>query len=204
MADQKLTALTETTDADGTEITYVVEDPSGTPLSRKITVANLLAYIDDATVTLTNKTIDAASNTLSLTADSVDAITEIAAALKSGADLTLITGTAGTADDLATWNADGDLVDGPTPPSGTIVGTSDSQTLTNKTLGATTLSGQLSAADNTIERPVIKDYGETLTTTASSGATETLDLTNGNVFDVTLSENCTFTFSNPPLIVLRG
>ena len=275
MADQKLTALTETTSIDGTELLYVVEDPSGTAVSRKVTVDNVSTFFDALTQTLTNKTIDAASNTISLTADSVDAITEIAAALKSGSDLTLITGTAGTASDLAIWNADGDLVDGPTPPNGTIVGTSDTQTLTNKTiaaasntitltadsvdaiteiaaalksgadgtlitgtagtasdlsiwnadgdlvdgptppsgtivgttdtqtltnktLGATTLSGQLSAADQTIERPVIKDYGETLTTTASSGSTETLDLTNGNVFDVTLSENCTFTFSNPP------
>ncbi len=40
----------------------------------------------------------------------MDAITEIAAALKSGADATLITGTAGSADDLAIWNSDGDLV----------------------------------------------------------------------------------------------
>jgi len=46
-----------------------------------------------------------------LAAASVDAITEIAAALKSGDDATLITGTAGTADNLAMFNSDGDLVD---------------------------------------------------------------------------------------------
>jgi hypothetical protein len=45
-----------------------------------------------------------------LAADSVDAITEIAAALKSGADATLITGTAGSDSYLSYWNADSDLV----------------------------------------------------------------------------------------------
>lgn len=69
-----------------------------------------------------------------LAADTVDAITEIASGLKSGSDGTLITGTAGTNGDLAQWDANGDLVDGPTPPTGTIVGTSDTQTLTNKDL----------------------------------------------------------------------
>ena len=46
-----------------------------------------------------------------LPADTVDAITEIKSTLKSGADATLITGTKGTANNLAKWNADGDLVD---------------------------------------------------------------------------------------------
>lgn len=88
-----------------------------------------------ATQTLTNKTLTSPTiNTPALGANSVDAITEIASALKSGSDGTLITGTAGTSGDLAIWNADGDLVDGPTPPSGTIVGTTDTQTLTNKTI----------------------------------------------------------------------
>jgi len=74
-----------------------------------------------------------------LATDAVDDITEIAAALKSGADATLVTGTAGTSGDLAQWNGDGDLVDGPTPPTGTIVGDTDSQTLTNKTLTTPTI-----------------------------------------------------------------
>jgi hypothetical protein len=44
-------------------------------------------------------------------ADFIDAITEIAAGIKSGVDGDLITGTAGTSGNLASWNADGDLVD---------------------------------------------------------------------------------------------
>ena len=72
--------------------------------------------------------------TVTLPADAVDAITELAAGIKSGSDATVITGTAGTNGDLAQWNADGDLVDGPTPPTGTILGTTDTQTVTNKTI----------------------------------------------------------------------
>jgi len=116
----------------------------------------------------------------------------------TGADAAVVTGTAGTANDLAIWNADGDLVDGPTPPSGAIVGTTDTQTLSNKTLAATTLSGQLSAADQTIERPVLTDYGETVDEDTDSGATHTLDFENGNVHKLTLTANCTLTLSNPP------
>ena len=85
------------------------------------------------TQTLSAKTLTAPTiNSPALSADSVDAITEIKSTIKSGSDAKLITGTAGTASDLAIWNGDGDLVDGPTPPSGTIVGTTDTQTLTNK------------------------------------------------------------------------
>ena len=92
------------------------------------------------TETLTNKTLTSPTiNTPALGADSVDAITEISSAIKSGSDGTLITGTAGTNGDLCQWNADGDLVDGPTPPSGNIVGTTDSQTLTNKTVNGATI-----------------------------------------------------------------
>ena len=47
-----------------------------------------------------------------LPAASVDAITEIKSTLKSGADVTLITGTKGTTNYVPKWNGDGDLVDG--------------------------------------------------------------------------------------------
>jgi len=65
-----------------------------------------------ATQTLTNKTLTSpVIDTPALGADSVDAITEIAAAIKSGDDATLITGTAGAANFYGMFNADGDLVD---------------------------------------------------------------------------------------------
>lgn len=60
-------------------------------------------------VTITSPTI---ATGIALPAGAVDAITEIAAALKSGSDATLITGTKGTTNYTAKWNADGDLVDG--------------------------------------------------------------------------------------------
>lgn len=51
--------------------------------------------------------------------------------------------------------------------------------------------------DKTLQRPVFKDYGETLVT-ANSGASYTVDLTAGNAFEITLTANVTFTFSNSP------
>ena len=45
-----------------------------------------------------------------LPADSIDAITEIAAALKTGADAKVVTGTEGATGICAEWNVDGDLV----------------------------------------------------------------------------------------------
>ena len=57
----------------------------------------------------------------------------------------------------------------------------------------------LNAQDGVLQRPEIKDYAETRTTPSSSSGTLTIDLTNGNVFEVTLTENVTtLTLSNPP------
>lgn len=64
-------------------------------------------------------------------------------------------------------------------------------------LSGGTLSGNVNLADNQLIRPEIKDYAETATT-ANTGTTYTINLENGNVFNLTLTGNCTFTFSNPP------
>jgi hypothetical protein len=61
-----------------------------------------------------------------------------------------------------------------------------------------TLSGEIVAADQIISAPVLKDIGETCVANATSGSTDTISLTDGNVHNVTLTANCTFTFSAPP------
>lgn len=43
-----------------------------------------------------------------------------------------------------------------------------------------------------------------VTTGAAAGPTETLDLSSANWFDLTLTENCTLTFSNPPASGVGG
>lgn len=66
------------------------------------------------------------------------------------------------------------------------------------TLTGLTTSGQVNLQDNTLLRPVIKDYGETRTTPSISSGTLTLNLENGNVFGVSLNANITtLTIQNP-------
>jgi len=66
-------------------------------------------------------------------------------------------------------------------------------------LGANTFTGEQNLADNLLTRPYIKDYAEVVTAPAISAGTLTLNLENGNVFDVALNAAITtFTVSNPP------
>lgn len=106
------------------------------------------SYIDQDVTSGSTPTFTA-TNISGFAAGAIDAITEIASGLKSGDDTTLITGTAGTSGDLSVWNGDGDLIDGPTPPSGAIVGISDSQTLTNKTIVAANNTLTIASTDLT-------------------------------------------------------
>jgi len=53
--------------------------------------------------------------------------------------------------------------------------------------------------DKTLQKPVLKDYGETVNTLGSAGGARTIDLTLGNVITATVSgSTVTWTFSNPP------
>lgn len=64
-------------------------------------------------------------------------------------------------------------------------------------LAGGTLSGPIDANDQVVSQAEIKDYSETVIT-ANSGAAYTVSLADGNIFELTLTDNCTLTFSSPP------
>jgi hypothetical protein len=76
------------------------------------------------------------------------------------------------------WDADLDTWATKTAPSGTVVGTSDTQTLSAKTIEAGTFTN---------------GYTEE-TATANTSTAYTIDLANGTVQILTLTGNCTYTF----------
>ena len=82
--------------------------------------------------------------------------------------------------------------------------TTSSASSTYLPLAGGTLSGAVDAGDQIISKSVFKDVGETLATNGTSGAAATVDLENGNFHKVTLTANCTFTFSNPPATGTAG
>jgi hypothetical protein len=102
MADTKISGLGDGGVLQGTD-TVAVARGAG---NNKVTGANVASYISSATQTFTNKTIDAASNTLS-NIDTAD----VASGSKTGSDTKFVTGTEGTTNQGAKWNADGDLVE---------------------------------------------------------------------------------------------
>jgi|SRR3990172_166024 len=57
MADAKITALTENTTPIGTDLLAIVDDPAGTPVTQKVTLANIDTLLSATTKTLTNKTL---------------------------------------------------------------------------------------------------------------------------------------------------
>lgn len=61
------------------------------------------------------------------------------------------------------------------------------------------VSPQANYADGILQRPELKDYAETKTAPAISAGVLTLNIENGNTFDVSLNANVTtLTISNPP------
>jgi len=64
----------------------------------------------------------------------------------------------------------------------------------------------LQMGDNIVQRPVMKDYGETVNAIgAIGGGTQDIDLTLGNVVTGTVdTSETTFTFSNPPTTGTAG
>ena len=74
----------------------------------------------------------------------------------------------------------------------------ETATLTNKTLGAVTLSGAVTGADQEISAVSLKDYAET-DVAVTSGTTLAINLANGNTGSVTLAHSVTdIDFTNVP------
>jgi hypothetical protein len=119
----------------GNVYNIVLEELSGTPQTQTAgtlpTVTNdnrgFILAIDD-----TGGSSTLFENNTILGTGAVDSISEISASLKSGADGTLVTGTAGTSGNCVEWNADGDIVD-----AGAACGTGGSSLWSEDTYGIT-------------------------------------------------------------------
>jgi hypothetical protein len=148
-----------------------------TTLSGIITPSNVLT--ETSTNTVTNKTIDIASNTLTGVAGTTatQTLTNKTINLTSN---TLVATSAQLASALTDEPGTGVAVFG-----------------TNPTLTGVTLAGEAACADNLVTRPILKDYAVEGSAIGNTGATSTIDMEVANFFSATLDQSCTFTFSNP-------
>jgi hypothetical protein len=64
-------------------------------------------------------------------------------------------------------------------------------------LTGATFSGEVVMADQLLTKPLLKDFGIEVNAHGATGATETLDIENGNYHTATVDEATTLTFSNP-------
>jgi len=87
----------------------------------------------------------------------------------------------------------GDVTGNASGTAATVTGAAQSAITSVGTLTGLTMGGELAAVDQVISRPIIKDYSETVHAGGNTGATVTLDETDGNVQSWTLNASCTFT-----------
>ena len=100
--------------------------------------------------------------------------------------------------DLATWA-------GKTAPSGTVLGTSDTQTLTNKTIAyadntltdVVGVNATQTLTAKTLTNPTITNYVETVVAIGTVSSSHTLALTSGTVQTATLTASTACTFTMP-------
>jgi len=192
MADQKVSDLPSINGAnvDPADLLYIVDSSAGAAGSKKITVgqfqivpvsggtANGIVYLDGSAVQTTNTALTFNGSTLGITGN-------VLAQAAATQDAVKLAGRAGGASSYAVTLTPTTLSDNRTLTlpdiSTTVVGTDATQTLTNKTIESGTFTN---------------GYTEEVAT-ANTGATYTIDLANGSIQFLTLTDNCTFTFPTP-------
>ena len=148
MADSKITALTAISAVAGEDLVAIVDDPSGTPASKKATVTQLVTFLDSVAQTLSNKTISQSQIT-SLTTD---------LALKSTLASPTFTGTVVLPNVPAIITTQLDL----------------KATLASPALTSPSISYAINAQTGTTYTSVLADAGKIITTSNGSAITFTI------------------------------
>ena len=142
-----------------------------------------------STTAFTNKTISSANNTITVDADTATVSNIEVDNFKAS---TIV-----TQSETITSNDNETTI----PTSAAVKNYVDAETatLTNKTLGAVTLSGAVTGGDQEISAVSLKDYTETDVAVTSSSGVVAIDLANGNTGSITLTESITdIDFTNVP------
>jgi len=163
-------------------ITTVIADDS-----HNHTIANidgLQAELDSKSATLS--ALGVTSNIAEL--NILDGVIATTAELNTLDGITATTAELNTLDGITATTAELNFVDGVT---------SNIQTQLDAKLSSVDLSSYTGDVDIDGEL-VVTSYNETYQAVSSSGGSTTINCETGNVFSNTLSENTTFTFSNPP------
>ena len=148
-------------------------DADGNNITKRETIADFVDAIDGTGLTASSGVLNVSVDTTAIAAGTL--VTESETIASNDNDTTI-------------------------PTSAAVKDYSDAATatLTNKTLGAVTLSGAVTGGDQTIAAVALKDYNET-DVAVTSAAALAIDLANGNTGSVTLAHNVTdIDFTNVP------